>query len=169
MCAHRRLDHTKKAERGAYKLSWADADAPQLWEGLQEWRRSIPPFIQWKDHDEPASDINNARLRGKYYGAAYVITRPYLHSALYNMEPEVLQQVDWSKHIEGSPGSAPHTGTIAKLPSLGYTSQQQVDHIIWACKQCIDAAIKSTVAFDVCCEGLSKRPRVTNIHGTSAA
>lgn len=100
-----------------------------------------------------------------------MITRPYLHAALYQMKTDDLRRVDWAKQAQGSPGTAPHTGEIATLPTL-YTYQENVDHIIWACKQCIDAAIKSTTAFDGLSpsnDPITRRPRVTNIHGTAAA
>lgn len=102
-----------------------------------------------------------------------MITRPYLHAALYQIKTDDLQAVDWEKAAQGSPGIAPHTKTseITTLPS-SYTDQQKIDHIIWACKQCIDSAIKSTTAFDgvsPTTEAGARRPRVTNIHGTAAA
>jgi hypothetical protein len=96
-----------------------------------------------------------------------------LHAALYQIKTDDLQMVNWDKAAEGSPGIAPHTKTseITTLPS-SYSDQQKIDHIIWACKQCIDSAIKSTTAFDglyPTAEQVSRRPRVTNIHGTAAA
>jgi hypothetical protein len=136
-----------------------------LWAELRAWREQLHYFIRWDQEDERlASDINGARLRGKYYGAAYIITRPYLHAALYQMKPEDLARVDWNKHSEARTDNAYDT-----LPALRYSWPHEVDQIIWACKQCIDAAINSTVAFDNYAAFPQKRPRVTNIHGTAAA
>ena len=50
---------------------------------LQQWRRSLPEVMQWKDHDPPSKDINVARMRAKYYGACYIIHRPLLYYALH--------------------------------------------------------------------------------------
>lgn len=50
---------------------------------LQQWQRSFPEVIQWKDHDQPLKDINVARMRAKYYGACYIIHRPLLYYALH--------------------------------------------------------------------------------------
>lgn len=48
---------------------------------LEDWRRVLPPTLAWSDDDPPATDINVARLRAKYYGSIYVILRPYLRIA----------------------------------------------------------------------------------------
>ena len=48
---------------------------------LEDWRRVLPPTLAWNDDDPPATDINVARLRAKYYGSIYVILRPYLRIA----------------------------------------------------------------------------------------
>lgn len=49
---------------------------------LLQWRDALPPELQWDDNEEPAMDINNARLRAKYYGARYIIMRPFVYEAL---------------------------------------------------------------------------------------
>src|SRR5215469_1216575 len=167
------LDRTKKAPRGTFKVTWADADAPELWDQLTNWRRILPPNLQWQDSDDPAAEINTARLRGKYYGAAYMITRPYLCYAIHQMrnnyDEETLRKIV-QKVKQNSPPAAPNTDR--GLPPLYFSDRENAEHIIWACIQCIDAAMKSTRAFDGLSPGhdrISKRPRVTNIHGTAAA
>lgn len=53
---------------------------------LQLWRESLPNIMTWKDSDAPATEINAARMRAKYYGARYIIHRPLLFHALHHPE-----------------------------------------------------------------------------------
>jgi hypothetical protein len=142
--------------------------------------------MKWEDDDPPASDINTARLRAKYYGARYIFYRPLLHFALHQEASTVVD----SPHYPGSqPGpqsqqvfpslSHPqHTGML-RWPSDTSASGQSTDAAIYpgntldrlhpkvqkACKNCIDSAILSTEAFD----GIKGRLIVTNIFGTAHA
>lgn len=50
---------------------------------LEKWRNSLPTNMKWHDSDPPATDINTARMRAKYYGARYIIHRPLLYHALH--------------------------------------------------------------------------------------
>ena len=50
---------------------------------LDLWRDSLPDIMKWKDSDPPATEINAARMRAKYYGARYIIHRPLLYHALH--------------------------------------------------------------------------------------
>ena len=102
-----------------------------------------------------------------------MITRPYLCYAIHQMrnnyDEETLRKIVL-KVKQNSPPAAPNNDT--RLPPLYYSDRENAEHIIWACIQCIDAAMKSTRAFDGLSPGhdrISKRPRVTNIHGTAAA
>jgi hypothetical protein len=152
-----------------------------MWEMLKNWRGPLPPGLAWGDGDEPSRDINGARLRGKYYGAAYIITRPFLHNALYEMDHEGveidLSRFDTSPEDHATPEHSSEPDI--PLPKLdaeldGASRRNQIDRILWACKKCVDAAMKSTTAFDGLPpinskEMVPRRPRVTNIHGTAAA
>ena len=119
-----------------------------LIENLDHWRKYVPPAIQWKDDDEPASNINAARLRAKYYGASYIIHRPFLR---YALEHEIFSET-------ASPGSMgpPHAMT-----------HYERDQILKSCKTCVSAAIQSTIAFDRVMD--KERLIVTNIFGTAHA
>ncbi|KAL8786662.1 MAG: hypothetical protein Q9195_008116 [Heterodermia aff. obscurata] len=119
-----------------------------LIENLDHWRKYVPPAIQWKDDDEPASNINAARLRAKYYGASYIIHRPFLR---YALEHEIFSET-------ASPGSMgpPHAMTHFER-----------DQILKSCKTCVSAAIQSTIAFDRVMD--KERLIVTNIFGTAHA
>lgn len=68
-------ENIKRATRG-FKLR------DVLMENLTHWRLYQPPNIQWKEEEEPASHINAARLRAKFYGILYLIHRPFLQYAL---------------------------------------------------------------------------------------
>jgi hypothetical protein len=111
----------------------------------------------WNDGDPPASDLLNARLRAKYYGAAYIILRPYIRHALtwQNDLPwpdEGTFSVDqlryWLK-TEYDPEATPH-----ELPQkhLGLdqlqTNRKLATSFLWCCMNAIESAIYSTAAFD---------------------
>ncbi|KAB8356486.1 hypothetical protein FH972_024069 [Carpinus fangiana] len=100
---------------------------------LENWRRDTAEFpgLAWDDSDNPAVDINIARLRETYYAVKHLIHRPFLAYILCGKEP----------------GKAKIT-THAKT--------------------CVDAAIKSTYAFD---EYRRQKGRlvVTNVFGTAHA
>ncbi len=106
---------------------------------LQKWRYMLPSSLQWTDGDSPSSDIKDARLRADYYGALCLIHRPFLSHLLNG---EVIAQLEsYEFNVRG------------KIPDLA--------------KTCVDAAVKSTVAFD----GIIKYQRliVPNIFGTAHA
>lgn len=156
---------------------------------LEQWRKNLPPIMQWKDEDPPAEDINTARMRAKYYGARYIIHRPLLHHALHPIPPPK----EASSGPAGSPASAgsrsqqvspslahshSSSGMVRRSSEMGppgynlqYQNQQAMPlkkldpKLREACQICIDAAMRSTTAFD----GVKGRPIVTNIFGTAHA
>ncbi|CDM33279.1 transcriptional regulator family: Fungal Specific TF [Penicillium roqueforti] len=62
---------------------WSYTAQGALSENLDLWRRSLPDSMQWKETDEPANEINAAHMRATYYGALYIIHRPFLYHALH--------------------------------------------------------------------------------------
>jgi hypothetical protein len=136
---------------------------------LKDWLQVLPPQLRWNDTDPPATDINVARLRAKYYGASYIIHRPFLNYALHSQS--LRESID--RHLESLPNygspSGRHDGVMApptsRAPNAGESGQ--VAEIVRSAKQCIDAAMQSTEAFD----GVRQRERlvVTNIFGTAHA
>ena len=62
---------------------WSSTVQEALSMNLDLWRNSLPDIMKWKDSDPPATDINAARMRAKYYGARYIIHRPLLYHALH--------------------------------------------------------------------------------------
>jgi len=134
-------------------------------ESLQNWRNVLPPWLQWKDDDEPSSDINDARLRAKYYGALYLIHRPFLRHLL---DSEIIAQgIDSSKSDvlkEALNKSLVYSSRSAIYSSRSTSADSEILH---SAKICIKAAMQSTVAFDNIL--IHQRLIVTNIFGTAHA
>ena len=128
---------------------------------LDGWRAMLPEALSWKNSDPPASGILSARLRAKYWGARYVINRPYLDYALHIMphvqEGQSVEEVALDAHHNPRDKAEIHLFKAIELMGEGE---------VWAaCRRCIEAAMQSTVAFD----GVPDRLVVTNIHGTAHA
>lgn len=159
---------------------WSTRWCRELDRQLEEWRSILPAEYQWSDTDPPASDINAARMRAKYYGARYLIHRPFLHHALHPISHPKLQ----NSHLSESPSTASvrasHNASVPETPTTANHSIRQsslmaapglVDiermdkQVLQASEICVKAAIQSTIAFD----GVHKRPIVTNIFGTAHA
>jgi hypothetical protein len=116
---------------------------------LESWRRVLPPQLAWKDEDPPSTDLNIARVRAKYYGALYMMLRPCLRIATHTIEfpPNAASATYSSQH--NSPAStrdyvSSPTNRNVQMVEL---SEPQRKIIEVAC-QCIDNAIRSTIAFD---------------------
>ena len=94
-------------------------------------------MLAWNDDDPPASDINVARLRAKYYGTIYVILRPYLRIANHFID---FPPTDASAR-------ASHQNSNRNVHLLVNLTDDQRS-IIGVAVKCINAAIQSTIAFD---------------------
>ena len=122
--------------------------------------------LAWNDWDEPASDINAARLRGKYYGAKYIVHRPFLYHALHHFDGSHLNEevMKLFRNFDQNPSAAFNQDD----PPPGSTKQARADWLIaqtlLSCRLCIEAAKRSTVAFDGVLK--SKRLMITNVFGT---
>ena len=159
---------------------WSTRWCRELDHQLESWRSILPADYQWSDHDPPSSDINAARMRAKYYGARYIIHRPFLHHALH---PTSHQNLPTSQLSESPTTSSAQASHHPSIPETATTAQQfsrrnsrmgpprllnveRIDkQVLQASEICVKAAIQSTVAFD----GVHKRPIVTNIFGTAHA
>ena len=130
---------------GGIGLEWEGAETPEgtyarFKRYLDGWKGVLPPSMQWDEEKAPlATDIKNARLRAKYYGARYVLNRPFLLQAI---NPYGVRE----KHF---------------IVSEAMTLE--------AAETCVAAAIRSTVAFDGLGNGLNDRLITTNIFGTAHA
>ena len=129
-------------------------------EMLEGWRSLLPAEFQWKDEDEPSTDINEARLRAKYYGGVYIIHRPFLYHALHNTEyrKTTSQVPDSDRYGNSAEDSHRSNGSMAPPQN----------HIMRSAEKCVRAAMRSTIAFDRVCDDRN-RLIVTNIFGTAHA
>ncbi|SMR53960.1 unnamed protein product [Zymoseptoria tritici ST99CH_1E4] len=128
---------------------------------LEAWRKNLPDEYQWHDDDQPPSDILDARLRAKYWGARYVSSRPFLDYALH-----IMPGLELGKKLEDiatdADGNRRHKADVHLFRAINGMGH---DHIWAAARRCVEAAIHSTVAFD----NVPPRLIVTNIHGTAHA
>jgi hypothetical protein len=117
---------------------------------LLSWRRLLPPSLAWDDSEPPASDINIARLRAKFYGGHYMILRPFLYIAVHDVQLPAGPRIDWSSGANspvgnGNPNRTP-TDRNWHRSIMNVTSEQA--GVLQVAHQCIDSAIQSTIAFD---------------------
>ena len=156
-------------DHSSQQTGWKAFDPRDLEWSLAEWRKTLPTVLSWDDSDPPASDINAARMRAKYYGARYIINRPFLRFAVLNMSPqpiEFLSEQD-SPHDDAEFNHHSIYGSDIVENKSQHPQDKRVDKqkILRAAKRCIDAAMNSTVALD----NVDGRLIVTNIWGTSHA
>ncbi|GIZ48832.1 hypothetical protein CKM354_001187800 [Cercospora kikuchii] len=163
----RRLNQVHREMYGKASLDQPLAEVQEMLKShesiLEHWREGLPDPLKWNDDDPPPSDILSARLRAKYWGARYVINRPFLDYCLHVMPllKDHLSIEEAAKDGYGNPRDKADIHLFRAIQQLG-------DREIWiAAKRCIDAAMQSTIAFD----GITKHTRliVTNIHGTAHA
>lgn len=129
--------------------------------------QQAPELGTWEDGDAPSKDINVARVRGKYYGALYVITRPFLQHAMYNMTPHQVDLIE-PKDIDLQRLSEELPQLQLERKDIDYQSDPvYTNRVLEAARLCVEAAMHSTVAFDGL--GLETRFILTNIHGTALA
>ncbi|KAK5108816.1 hypothetical protein LTR62_007790 [Meristemomyces frigidus] len=148
-CLHQPLDHVRDM-LGSYESL------------LYSWRESLPVGYKWDDRDPPATCKLAARLRAKYYGARYLVNRPYLDYALHIMpgvqSGRTVREI--AKDVHGAPR---HAADIHIFEAIWQMPEAE---ILQACKRCIEAAMQSTTALD----GVPEDEMiVTNIHGTAHA
>jgi len=144
---------------------------------LEGWRDSLPLPLRWDDNDPPATDINAARLRAKYYGAKYIIHRPFIHIFLHHTSnnpraPESpalsVSELNQASPASGAPATPVATRDRRNSPNLDHNYAGMEPMIYQNCEKCIDAAIRSTSAFHAF-DVVSNRPVLTNIFGTAHA
>ena len=155
----------KDSERTGWSTTLRDR-----WEDwLQEWRAALPEPLQWNDSDDSSPDITEARLRAKFYGARYIIHRPFLRHAIVNeLYPNdaCVPKADHSKGVKFNPSA------FSAINSERYNSvipppRSMNTEILHSARICVESAISSTVAFDGIL--VHKRLIVTNIFGTAHA
>ena len=130
---------------------------------LENWRRLLADW-DWDDNDHEDPNINVARMRGKYYGAKYIIWRPTLRFALLQAAAS-----SKTKRLSESPAGFGH-GSEATSPSISNLNSSQLGGKpevldVDGSRKCIEAAIRSTTSFD----RVPRRLVTTNIFGTAHA
>ena len=161
----KRLNQVHRELYGDHCLSLSTAQVCEVLAGHEDvlgyWRQTLPPHFQWSDSDPPSNDILLARLQAKYWGARYIINRPFLDYALHVM-PYLREGTTIEEIARDARGRLRNKAEICLFKAI----QQTNESTIWqACKRCIDAAMHSTVALD----GVPNRLVITNVHGTAHA
>ncbi|RPA84642.1 hypothetical protein BJ508DRAFT_222926 [Ascobolus immersus RN42] len=158
---------------------------------LEQWKLHLPEPLRWEETDEPSGDINAARLRAKYFGARYIIHRPFVYLAIHGgPRPNFTNQYNSPRVSHGDPGSQHPspiqtvstpiqptftnalTSASARKASMAialdeYTPSHKTT-VEESCKKCLDAAVQSTKAFHAF--SVSEfRPVITNVFGTAHA
>ena len=140
---------------------------------LAAWRAGLGPELGWRDAEPPPADINSARLRAKYYGAKYIIHRPFLYLALEYFgdlgfeRAEVREPVrERFRAFERHPHGFELRDSLKDFEGTAFAIERAFQ-VLLSCRMCIEAAMRSTEAFD----GIwpSRRLVVTNIFGTAHA
>ena len=136
---------------------------------LERWLELLPPPLTWNDDDPPDTDINVARLRAKVYGARYIIHRPFLNYALHSpgLRDSIDRQLTSLRKPQFESPTGREQGAMAPPSRERSERDTEIQEILRSAEQCIDAAIRSTEAFD----GVRRQGRliVTNIFGTAHA
>lgn len=148
---------------------------------LEQWRKTLPVPLRWDESDPPSTDINAARLRAKYFGARYIIHRPFVYQAVHGLMGSASSPAMSTSETSGSPREGtPSAGAAARISSaagdlseaggsVGVGTGAKGDQSLEAsCRKCIEAAISSTTSFHAF-SASSHRPVITNVFGTAHA
>ena len=164
--------YKKTKETGLLSLSLLDI----LNENLERWRRMLGTW-DWDDNNFEAENINDARMRAKYYGAKYIIYRPALLYVLrnpgpdtpsikYSDSPQTGSNSQYASPMQHGYSPAPngvHTGDMR--PPDRKDAPMDAARVEKCAAHCVRAAIRSTTSFD----RVPQRWIITNIFGTAHA
>lgn len=161
----RRLNQVHRQLYGPDCLNQPLAEVQAILHGheaiLSEWRAMLPPDLKWADNDPLPTGILSARLRAKYWGARYIVNRPFLDYALH-----IMPQVKNGRSVREAALDVHRNPRDEAEIHLFKAIEHMGEAVVWAaCRRCLDAAMQSTVALD----GVPDRLIVTNIHGTAHA
>jgi hypothetical protein len=141
---------------------------------IDSWRTTLKDW-DWNDNNHQSEKINVARMRAKYYGAKYIIHRPILYYALRAAAPPTPSTKYSDSPDTGAAFASPvhhaysPSGRGRRVSEMGPPERSAGvkldDTIISGSKECVEAAIRSTTAFDK----VPRRLIVTNIFGTAHA
>lgn len=178
---------------------WSSNVQEALSMNLDLWRTSLPDIMKWKDSDPPATDINAARMRAKYYGARYIIHRPLLYHALHYGQTGARVGTVGQPSVDSPTGSAgnatqqmspsmTHTGHRATgmsriLSDLGTTPSNPASSfpkgwspptvnlrdLPYKLRRACKVCVESAILSTEAFDGIEDRLVVTNIFGTAHA
>jgi hypothetical protein len=123
-------------------------EANSLSDTLHLWRKLLPPTLAWNDKDPPATDINVARLRAKFYGALYMILRPFLYSAMITLDAQPAPTSSMCSPGTVDPSTTPNSTSKYYNNSTDLSASFERHEFYKFAHQCITGAIQSTIAFD---------------------
>lgn len=123
------------------------------------WQNGLPADMSWGLEDAPPTDILHARLRAKYWGARYLINRPFLDYILHTKPHPRLTVAEVASDSRPKPRCEAESHLFRAISGMS-GEEVQIGY-----QTCVKAAEKSTIAFD----NVLGRPIVTNIHGTAHA
>lgn len=155
---------------------------------LDLWRTMLPLPLQWEDTDEPAKDINAARMRASYYRTKFIIHLPLLYYTIHYGQPigwdesgaqfsvDSLTDCTATSKTHSHPDHACMIHMLNAMDSdisnnssrfsQNWTSpafdcKELPQWVLLECRDCVDCAIQSLTAFD----GIEDRLVVPNIFG----
>lgn len=114
---------------------------------LDLWRHCLPEIMKWNDTEPPATDINVARMRAKYYGARYIIHRPVLYHALHYGQIDTRVGSVGQTSVDSLTGSASSSLTQRIPPSVTQTSPRGNPHTQRMLSDIVSAPSKPASSF----------------------
>lgn len=118
----------------------------------------VTPAYQFSEEDPPATDILNARLRAKYWGAQVITYRPCI---------KMILDLSFDLRCEEAGPGVPIAQTLQDVSRETQDKVRSLPHEVWDhAGKGIKALVQSTQAF----HGLGpQRPIITNVFGTAHA
>ncbi|PWW75922.1 hypothetical protein C7212DRAFT_280477 [Tuber magnatum] len=158
---------------------------------LEQWKLHLPEALRWEESDPPPPDINAARLRAKYFGARYIIHRPFVYHAIhggngvynapsnsgaFSTSPSAMSISEMSQRSPSATtpggfnplGNTSCSGRRISITGEGERVELAPISLEASCRKCIDSAISSTTAFHAFSPDVN-RPVITNVFGTAHA
>ena len=141
-------------------------------DNLEDWRSKLESSrhglkLKWDwTENHKSRDINEARTKGKYFGAKYIIHRPALEYLLNRPWSQRQPHTSQAVHESAMSHRDEHKGSDRTASPDSQDSSTVDDQRIWdAARVCIEAAKRSTTVFD----DIPPPLILTNIYGTAQA
>ena len=136
---------------------------------LEAWKSHLPAPLRWDSSDPPPSDINAARLRAKYFGAKYIIHRPFVYHALHGVGVPGGGGGGGGGGGSQGPGYVhPDSPVMEEQNGEGSRGDITPNELEMDCRKCLEAAMSSTTSFHAF-DPDEMRPIITSVFGTAHA